>query len=57
MEFLIDFLFLIPAAPNEAVTIEARPAPACIAKSSPMFLAALFNQDRAKRAEGGPLYA
>jgi len=42
IEFLIAFLFLIPAVPNAAVTIDARPAPACIAKSSPTLLAALF---------------
>ena len=42
IEFLIAFLFLIPAVPNAAVAIEARPAPACSAKSSPALLAALF---------------
>ena len=42
IEFLISLLFLIPAVPNAAVAIEARPAPACSAKSSPALLAALF---------------
>ena len=42
IEFLIACLFLIPAEPNAAVAIEARPAPACIAKSSPTLLAAPF---------------
>jgi hypothetical protein len=42
IEFLIAFLFLHPAVVREAVTIEARPAPACSAKSSPTLLAALL---------------
>ena len=42
IEFLIAFRFLIPAVPNAAVAIEARPAPACSAKSSPALLAAPF---------------
>ena len=40
IEFLIAFLFLIPADPNAATAIEAMPAPACRAKSSPTLLAA-----------------
>ena len=42
IEFLIACLFLIPAVPNAAVAIEARPAPACNAKSSPALLATPF---------------